>query len=75
MSDVQAGVLIAPQGTLPLCQHCRGSLERVRRSGFLQERILPLFTRYPWRCVLCDDITYRTARNRGELRWKYGASR
>ena len=58
--------------TLPVCQLCGGSLERVRRKGFLQERVLPFFDRFPWRCVLCNDITYRSARHRRALRRQYG---
>ena len=71
------GPVIPPvtQGTLPVCEHCSGTLERVRREGFVQERILPLFDRFPWRCVLCHHITYRSARHRRELRRQYGVSK
>ncbi len=56
----------------PVCARCGGAFERVRRTTFLQRRILPLIYRYPWRCVLCNDITYRTARHRRELRRQHG---
>ena len=72
MSDEQSGMPAVEQGTLPVCVHCHGTLERVQRTGFIQEKILPLFERFPWRCVLCHDITYRSARHRRELRRQYG---
>ena len=75
MSDLRASVPAEAQGALPVCLHCSGTLERVRREGFLQEHVLPLFTRFPWRCVLCHDITYRSARHRRELRRQFGVSK
>ena len=74
MSDWPAGTSSAPVGSLPVCVKCGGALERVRRTSFLQERIMPLFDRYPWRCVLCHDITYRTARHRRALRREHGVA-
>lgn len=53
----------------PVCSRCGGfTFERLQRTGFLQRRILPFFNRYPWRCVICNKLTYRTARNNVELR-------
>ncbi len=55
--------------TGPVCERCGGfTFERLQRTGFLQRRIMPFFHRYPWRCVLCNKLTYRTARNNLELR-------
>ena len=75
LPSVSPSVPQLEQGSLPVCELCKGALERVRREGFLQERILPLLARFPWRCVLCHHITYRSARHRRALRREYGVSK
>lgn len=36
------------------CSHCGcKELVRVRRSGFLEVRLLPLLGFYPWKCADC----------------------
>jgi hypothetical protein len=30
-------------------------MARVSRRGFWQERILPMFGRYPWQCAICGE--------------------
>ncbi len=51
-----------------VCTRCGGyTFERLQRTGFFQRRILPFFNRYPWRCVFCNKLTYRRARNNAEL--------
>ncbi len=55
-------------GTDPVCRRCgRSAFERLPRRGFLQRRVLSLFHRYPWRCALCNDITYRPERKTKDL--------
>ncbi len=59
----------SPPHTGPVCKRCGGlTFERLQRMGFLQRRILPFFNLYPWRCVLCNKVHYRGARNNAELR-------
>lgn len=50
---------MAPNPLKQPCKRC-GSLawERLGRRGFFQERILPFFNLYPWRCALCNHIRY-----------------
>ncbi|AFL89641.1 hypothetical protein Terro_3426 [Terriglobus roseus DSM 18391] len=46
-----------------VCTGCRGvRFERVPRIGLVQAQILPFFNLYPWRCVLCNRVIYRTLR-------------
>ncbi|MFP5227045.1 MAG: hypothetical protein ACLGXA_05405 [Acidobacteriota bacterium] len=38
-------------------------MARIARRGFLQERVFPLFGRYPWQCAICG--AQRLLRRRG----------
>lgn len=41
--------------TFPLCPHCQSKkIRRIKRKGFLQRRILPIFNGYPYRCGNCN---------------------
>ena len=40
-------------------------MARIGRRGFWQERILPLFGRYPWQCAICGEV--RMLRRRGAV--------
>ncbi len=52
----------------PVCRRCGGiTFERVQRSSFFQRQIMPFFNRYPWRCVFCNKVTYRTERTNAQL--------
>ena len=59
---------VASAASSPVCKRC-GSLvfERLQRVSVLQRRIMPFFNLYPWRCVICNKLTYYTARNTAEL--------
>ncbi len=47
-----------------ICAMCNGKVfERVQRSGFMQQRILPFFNMYPWRCVVCHKLVYLSQRS------------
>jgi hypothetical protein len=36
------------------CPKCHNfSMRRIGRSGFLQEKIFPMFGYYPWECTKC----------------------
>lgn len=36
------------------CPRCGGNdLKRVKRAGFVQERVYPIFGYYPWKCTKC----------------------
>lgn len=51
-----------------LCRRCgRSAFERLPRRGFLQRHVISLFGRYPWRCALCNDLTYRRERKTKQL--------
>ena len=69
MKTASVHVSAAPlQGGL-VCKRCGGSVfERLQRIGLVQRRILPFFNLYPWRCVICNNLKYYTARNIAELR-------
>jgi uncharacterized protein with PIN domain len=75
MSDMPVIDPDAPKASLPVCEECGAALERVRRTTFMQLRVYPLFDRFPWQCVTCRNLTYRTARHRRELRRQYGVSK
>jgi len=46
------------------CPRCgQKEMARVSRRGFWQERILPMFGRYPWQCAICGEE--RMLRRRG----------
>ena len=46
-----------------VCTRCAGTrFERLPRNGMLQEHLMPFFSLYPWRCVLCTRVIYRTLR-------------
>jgi hypothetical protein len=56
---------VRPFTTLPnvKCKACGGNrFERVPRIGFWQETVMPFFDRYPWRCISCGKVTYRSTR-------------
>jgi hypothetical protein len=38
-------------------------MARIARRGLWQERVLPLFGRYPWQCAICGEE--RMLRRRG----------
>ena len=46
------------------CPRCgQNEMARISRRGFWEERILPLFGRYPWQCAICGEE--RMLRRRG----------
>ena len=46
-----------------VCRGCRGvRFERIPRIGLVRAQLLPFFNLYPWRCVLCNRVIYRTFR-------------
>jgi hypothetical protein len=52
------------KGKREVCPDCGGrNLRRLSRTGFLQERVFPLFGYYPWECGVCRQMTL--LRNRG----------
>jgi ssDNA-binding Zn-finger/Zn-ribbon topoisomerase 1 len=52
-----------------VCQRCGSEkVHRVFREGFLQERILPLFGYYPWRCKNCGNLEMLRKRRRFRIR-------
>ncbi len=52
----------------PVCRKCGASaFERIPRRSFAQVYVLPLFGRWPWRCALCNHITYRPQRRTRDL--------
>lgn len=54
--------------TAPVCSRCgRSAFERIPRRGFLQGRLLPMFHLYPWRCALCNHVTFRRERKTADL--------
>jgi hypothetical protein len=56
---------VRPFVTLPdaKCKDCGGKrFERVPRFGFWQETVMPFFDRYPWRCIGCGKVIYRSNR-------------
>ena len=56
----------------PVCKRCGNNrFERLQRIGLLQRTILPFFNLYPWRCAICNKLTYRTARNNAELQRQF----
>ena len=51
------------------CRECgSGRVYRVKREGFLQERIYPLFGFYPWRCMTCREPMMLHKRNRARTK-------
>ena len=45
------------------CARCGSDrFERVLRERFVQKHIMPFFHRYPWRCVICQQVIYRPIR-------------
>jgi hypothetical protein len=55
---------VRPLATLSeSCRRCSGhTFERIPRYGFWQETVMPFFNLYPWRCVGCATIKYRSNR-------------
>jgi ribosomal protein L37AE/L43A len=52
--------------TKVLCPRCGAKeMARVSRQGFWQERVLPMFGRYPWQCAICGEE--RVLRRRGAV--------
>lgn len=50
-----------------VCSGCRGvRFERLPRVGMVRAQIMPFFNLYPWRCVLCNRVIYRTLRSNEE---------
>ncbi len=46
------------------CTVCGNTtFERLPRLGFLQLHVYPFFNRYPWRCVVCNNLVYRPERS------------
>jgi len=46
-------------------------MERMPRLGFYQMYVMAFFGRYPWRCVRCGNISYRTERANEQLSRPY----
>lgn len=40
--------------------------ERVPRVGMVRAQLMPFFNLYPWRCVLCNRVIFRTLRSNEE---------
>ena len=54
------------------CKKCGGQvMERMPRLGFYQMYVMAFFGRYPWRCVRCGNISYRTERANEQLSRPY----
>ncbi len=54
-----------PSKRLPTCRACGSDkIARLRRVGFLQERVLPLLSIFPWRCRQCGASQLARARGR-----------
>lgn len=50
------------------CSRCGTTAwERLDRRGFFQERILPFFNLYPWRCAICNRRRYLSLRHDPEF--------
>jgi len=51
-------------GTAELvCPDCGArQLRRMKRHGFLQKKVYPMFGYYPWECALCRHINFFKAR-------------
>ena len=50
-----------------VCTRCGNRrFERVPRIGLMQAQVMPFFNLYPWRCVLCGRVIYRTLRTNEE---------
>jgi hypothetical protein len=46
------------------CKQCSGNrFDRVPRLGFWQETVMPFFGLYPWRCIACATVMYRSDRS------------
>lgn len=45
------------------CQRCKDeTMQRIRRRGFLQKRVYPLFGYYPWKCMRCKQLLFKRVR-------------
>lgn len=52
----------------PVCRQCgQQAFERVARKSLLQFYLLPLFGLWPWRCAVCNDVTWRRSRRTADL--------
>jgi predicted RNA-binding Zn-ribbon protein involved in translation (DUF1610 family) len=55
-----------PKVDPPLETHCPKcnslDIHRIKRRGFWQRRVLPLFGIYPWRCSECRKSSYLRTR-------------
>jgi len=54
------------------CRKCKwaGDLIRMKRAGFLEQKVYPLFGYYPWKCSICGVkriIKFRGDRRRTKL--------
>jgi hypothetical protein len=70
------GEAIVPSGkrvrgliTRKKCSHCAGRLERLKRKGFFQLKIMSYFGAFPWKCTACGDIQFH--KDRGEHHMPY----
>jgi hypothetical protein len=62
--EPQEAVRPLDRSTTLKCKRCGGStFERLPRFGFWQEKVMPFFDRYPWRCVACGKLVYRSRRS------------
>jgi hypothetical protein len=59
------------------CPECHSSkIQRIKRKGFFQTRLAPLFGYYPWHCSECrKDHLLKVRGERKRLRSKAGRSR
>jgi len=47
-----------------VCPKCQSSrMHRLRREGFLEKKVVPLFGYFPWRCSDCKAELFLRARN------------
>ena len=54
-----------------VCPDCGSrDLRRMRRTGFLQNKIYPMFGYYPWECALCRHVNLFKARGQRVRRKK-----
>lgn len=51
-----------------VCRRCgQQAFERVSRRSVVQLYVLPLLGLWPWRCAVCNDITWRRNRRTTDL--------
>ena len=64
----KVALIVPPCGVrLMVCASCESyRMRRIKREGFLRERLAPLFGYFPWRCSNCGAI--QMLRSRGEQR-------